>query len=174
MEREKQKAKERRKKEKPLQTCSSVNHEFHLRIAASARSPHKEPSVPPNTGNFSEEWARGLCSSPLDSRLYINSWGDRCSSEHCLLFVCFFPPPLSLSCLCCGERGRQKHYSCPCWVSRAVLSPCVSWSLARPSTRPLYFLVVSLNRPFYQQALCPPKTLLSIGCSISWGIIPIR
>ena len=116
----------------------------------------------------------GLCSSPLDSRLYINSWGDRCSSEHCLLFVCFFFPPLSLSCLCCGERGRQKHYSCPCWVSRAVLSPCVSWSLARPSTRPLYFLVVSLNRPFYQQALCPPKTLLSIGCSISWGIIPIR
>lgn len=41
----------------------------------------------PNMGNFSEKWAWELCCSPLDSRLYINSGEDRCSSEHCLLFV---------------------------------------------------------------------------------------
>lgn len=109
------------------------SQEHCIAATASAQSPHKEPSVPQCTGNFCEKWACGLCSSPLDSRLYINSWENRSSSERCLLFVfvfSFFSPSLSFL----WRTSRQKHYSCPCWISRAVLSVCISQSLARPSS----------------------------------------
>ncbi len=69
---------------------------------------------PPFTGNFSEKWPCGLCSSPLDSGLYINSWEDRSSSEHFFLFVLSFSsPPLSLSCLTCGEQGDRSTIHVP-------------------------------------------------------------
>lgn len=104
----------------------------------------------PNIGNFSEKWAWELCCSPLDSRLYINSGEDRCSSEHCLLFVfSVSSPPHTHSVLSLlWKTRRQKHYSCPRWISCADLSVCISQSLVRHSTRPLYFFVDFLNRPF--------------------------
>ena len=56
------------------------------------RRPTRSRLPPPPRASFSEEWARELCSSPLDSRLYINSWEVGSSSRLCFLFVC--PPPL--------------------------------------------------------------------------------
>lgn len=68
----------------------------------------------PYTGNFSEKWACELCSSPLDTRLYISSWDYRSSSEHCLLFyfLFFFFPP-SPSCLYFGEQGDRSTIHVP-------------------------------------------------------------
>lgn len=109
----------------------------------------------PCTGNFSEKWAHELCSSPLDSGPCISSWENRSSREHCLLFVFSFSsplPPCFVSLL--WRTRRQKHYSCPWWISCAVLSVCISQSLAQPLNRPLYRLVVFLNRPFIRSP-CP-------------------
>lgn len=145
------------------------NQTFHLRsfdTTASGRSPHKESSVPAYTGNFSEKWACELCSSPLDSGLYINSWEDRSSSEHCHLFVFssfFFHVSLK-------RTSRQKHYSCPRWISCAVLSVCISLSLVQPLNR-LTVLPCCLSKSSLYSHL-PPfcSDGLYTGCSISRGL----
>lgn len=89
------------------------------------------------------------------------------------LFVFF--PSVALSFLSLLWRTGQTE-ALFIQVSRAVLSPCVSWFLAQPSTRPLYFLVVSLNRPFYPQPLChlPPPDPTVHRMLHLLGIIPIR
>lgn len=123
----------------------------------------------PNTGNFSEEWAWGLCCSPLDNRLYINSGEDRCSSEHCLLFA-FFCFSFIHSVLFFLWK-RQKHYSCPCWISCADLSVCISQSLVQPFNQTTVLLCWLSKSPFFflATAILPPcaPSSLYVGCSSS-------
>lgn len=133
--------------------------------------PHTQAiSVRNGQGNcVSHLWTVGCASTAERTEIVV-------SIASCLFFFFFSFFPLSFLSLL-WRTSQQKHYSCPCWISCAVLSVCISQSLVRPLTRPLYFLVVFLNRPFIRSPWHLPPLVHRPTVHRTphlLGIIPIR
>lgn len=113
---------------------------------------------PPQAQAISERnGARELCSSPLDSRLYINSWEHRCRSEPGLLFV-FSLNPFLVSLVENKETVALFMSLLDLLCSFSVGHSVSASPRHLPSSSLLYFLVFFLNRPFLSTAVFPPSS----------------